>query len=118
MSISDNREFIKRLAVTHEKDFFVLIVMILVSLGSFALGRLSALESAPTQTIQEKAIVHEAISANIQSGMFVASKTGTKYYFPWCGVARNIKDGSKVWFVSVEEAKSAGYTPGNCKGLN
>ena len=51
-------------------------------------------------------------------GMVVASKSGTKYYYPWCtGVAR-IKDENKVWFDSIEKARAAGLTPAsNCAGL-
>lgn len=51
-------------------------------------------------------------------GQLVASKGGTKYYFPWCGSASRISEANKVWFNSVEEARKAGYTPAaNCKGL-
>lgn len=51
-------------------------------------------------------------------GQFVASKNGTKYYFPWCGTVKNIKEENKVWFASREAAEAAGYQPAaNCKGL-
>jgi hypothetical protein len=51
-------------------------------------------------------------------GQFVASKNGTKYYFPWCGTVKNIKEENKIWFQTREEAEAAGYEPAsNCKGL-
>ncbi len=51
-------------------------------------------------------------------GQVVASKSGSKYFLPWCGSVSRIKDTNKVWFASVEEAEAAGYQPaGNCKGL-
>ena len=51
-------------------------------------------------------------------GQYVASKGGTKYYFPWCGSASRISEANKIWFSSVEKAREAGYTPAsNCKGL-
>jgi cell division septation protein DedD len=51
-------------------------------------------------------------------GEYVASKTGTKYYLPWCGTAKRIKEENKVWFSSKAEAEAAGYEPAkNCKGL-
>jgi hypothetical protein len=51
-------------------------------------------------------------------GQFVASKNGTKYYFPWCGTVKNIKEENKVWFPTREAAVAAGYQPAsNCKGL-
>ncbi len=48
----------------------------------------------------------------------VASKKGTKYYFPWCGGAKSIKPENKVTFASRTEAEAKGYTKAaNCKGL-
>jgi hypothetical protein len=48
----------------------------------------------------------------------IGAKTSKKYYFPWCGTVKRIKAENQVFFKSIEEAKSAGYTPGgNCKGL-
>lgn len=55
----------------------------------------------------------------VQSGgKLVASKSGTKYYFPWCGGAARIADANKVWFNSESEARAKGFEPAaNCKGL-
>jgi hypothetical protein len=51
-------------------------------------------------------------------GEYVASKSGAKYYLPWCGGAKLIKDENKVWFASKADAEAAGYAPAaNCKGL-
>jgi hypothetical protein len=51
-------------------------------------------------------------------GEVVASKGGTKYYLPWCGTVKLIKEENKVWFASREAAEAAGYAPAsNCKGL-
>ncbi len=52
-------------------------------------------------------------------GPVVGSKSGKKYYFPWCGTVKRIKPENQVKFASISEAKKAGFTPGgNCKGLN
>lgn len=51
-------------------------------------------------------------------GQLVASKSGSKYHFPWCSGAQRIAEANKLWFNSVEEARKAGYTPAsNCMGL-
>ncbi len=48
----------------------------------------------------------------------IASKTGTKYYLPWCGALSRIKPENRISFVSPTLARQAGYTPaGNCKGV-
>ena len=53
-----------------------------------------------------------------QGGGVIGSKTGGKYYFPWCGTVKIIKPENRVYFDSVEDARGAGYIPAlNCKGL-
>lgn len=52
------------------------------------------------------------------TGKVVGSKNGSKYHLPECSGAKRIKEENKIWFASVEEAKSAGYTAAaNCPGL-
>jgi len=50
--------------------------------------------------------------------LFVASKKGKVYHFPWCPGAKAIKEDNKIYFSSREEAEKAGYRPAkNCPGL-
>jgi len=52
------------------------------------------------------------------AGVFVGSKNGNKYHFPWCSGAKRISSKNAVWFSTKAEAERAGYTPAsNCKGL-
>ena len=116
-------------------DVFVVLIIVLVGLSAFGLGRLSALETGRLQVRvlepgQQAAVVNvladgekmKEVSrvgeiANL-GGQYVASKKGKRYFFPWCGGAARISDTNKVWFNTKEEAQQAGYTPaGNCKGL-
>ncbi len=103
-------------------------LFILVALGAFGLGRLSALPSsqAGLRVVGADEGVASVIAAGAAGatagenpgGKVVASKTGSKYHFPWCAGARTIKESNKVWFQSAQEARKAGYEPaGNCKGL-
>lgn len=46
------------------------------------------------------------------------SKTGKKYYFPWCGGLSRIKPENRVEFENTALAIKAGYSPAkNCGGL-
>jgi len=57
-------------------------------------------------------------SVSTNSGAVVASKSGTKYHYPWCAGAKQISAKNLITFNSIEEARAAGYTPAsNCKGL-
>jgi len=114
-------------------DFFTAIVIILVAFAGFGLGRLSALEGKKTPVLIERNLSllpssDEAVfNKNLTSGKtvqnpseksFVAAKSGTRYYFPWCGGVSRIKEENKIWFASEAEARKAGFTPAaNCAGL-
>ncbi len=113
------------------------ILIIVVSLASFTLGRLSMVENTPqSQGITQVSNVNMAAPAPLvvvekveektetlqptqnEAKNYVGSKNGTKYHLPWCGSAKQIKEENKVWFSSKEEAEAQGYTPAsNCKGI-
>jgi hypothetical protein len=122
--ISKIKNFFKsRLAggQAYEKDLILAVVIILVALISFGLGRLSKIgESRVPITIENLSTTTptEKITDNKIMGNFVASKNGTKYHYPWCSGAQSIKEENKIWFSTAEEAQKAGYEPAsNCKGL-
>lgn len=125
MNISEMWQKIKGWPV---EDAAMPLLVVLVGLGSFGLGRMSAMESnrAPIAITQsanaalavdmEKAM--SAPPAEKDGGRVIASKTGTKYHFPWCAGALQISEKNKIYFDSAEKARTMGYTPaGNCKGL-
>jgi hypothetical protein len=117
------------------KPFYNLLLLLVIASIFFALGRLSTLVGQKTpikieypNTTQTAAVV-QVVSASTaisvpksdvsaQAGEVIGSKTGKKYFFPWCGTVKLIKPENQVKFTSSEEARKAGYTPAaNCKGL-
>jgi hypothetical protein len=53
-----------------------------------------------------------------KGGEVVASKNGTKYYYPFCAAAQRLNPQSKITFSSEEAAKAAGYSAAlNCSGM-
>lgn len=119
-------------------DWGVALLVVLVGLSCFGLGRISAQQShnlpiiihspeAPpgtvsgaagdtkVRTVQAAAV---ALPLSEEGGQYVASKNGSSYHLPWCSGAKSISDKNKVYFASEEEAVAAGYKPAkNCKGL-
>ncbi|MEK7178660.1 MAG: hypothetical protein AAB727_00195 [Patescibacteria group bacterium] len=112
----------------------IVLVVVLVGLGGFGLGRLSKLKEAkvpvrieyPRNGMLESAVNGDGAAVSLSDnraileseGTVVGSKNGTKYHYPWCSGAQRIKEENKIWFSSEEEARKAGYAPaGNCKGL-
>ena len=121
MSQNNIQEFLIRCKASLEDgvgEWGLYIVVFLVAFCAFGLGRLSALEAAePPVSIQQVPTL-SAPQGIYPGGQYVASKTGSVYYYPWCAGGSNIAPEKRVWFASEEAAKTAGYTPAkNCKGL-
>ncbi len=88
-------------------------IVVLVGLSAFGLGRLSVV-------VGESPATPLNVSPPVASttGVYVASKSGNKYYLPGCPGVANIKDSNKVWFATAAQAQAAGYTKAtNCPGL-
>lgn len=133
-----------KLIIENDRLFYGILI-ILLSITSFGLGRASAIDhnqntkigtnepkiqliepiTLPANTIISKSpavssqpsnpIQNISPDSNLQ---FVASKNGTKYHLSTCGGAKNIKPENKLFFNSREEAEAAGYTKAtNCPGL-
>lgn len=93
------------------------IVVLLVAIICFGLGRLSAAE-AQSQPITLRVASTTNDRPLYVGGEIVASRSGSAYYYPWCSGAARIAERNKVWFKSESEASKAGYAPAKtCKGL-
>ncbi len=111
MTIADLRDKCKSLTAKVPRDALILAILIVASSVSFGLGYLAGLDVHVPD-------VACALSQSIETGKFVASKSGTKYYLPTCAAAGRISDANKVWFASTDSARAAGYTPAaNCEGI-
>ncbi len=118
MTIAETREKCKSLIGKIPRDVLIISILILASSLSFGLGYLAGLDAreANNLTIDNGPSVFQ-IASTTAEGQVVASKSGTKYYFPTCSGAERISDTNKVWFVSAPAAEKAGYTRAtNCEG--
>ena len=107
-----------------DDTIFYVTLFVLVSIGSFGLGRLEvdapvALSSTnQAGVVLTEVSVASATSVDATTGQLVGSKNGSKYHALWCPGASQIKDSNKVFFASIDEAQSRGYSPaGNCADL-
>lgn len=145
-SIAQTSTKIKRLATFIDlKDVYSLVLLILASFGGYFWGSLGEIEQdrvaielerfeptlpvpvcepkTATEKIQipiaDKATgVRENPIETAKTGIYVGSKSGSKYHLPSCPGALRILAENKVWFSSKEDALAKGYTPAaNCKGL-
>jgi len=115
------------------KDILIVIIVILVGLGSFELGRLSKENdsgglkidypdqnnSQDSNTVQPEDNTQTSMNTAVglpQSGIptagktFFASSKGKKYYTTSCSAGKTIKQENRVYFITGEEAEQAGYT--------
>lgn len=104
------------------KDIMVVIIVILVGLGSFELGRLSKgngtsgikIEYTEETSGQEanvaSAIENTEIIQNSSRKSFFASNKGNKYYPVGCSAGKTLKQENRIYFATKEEAERAGYS--------
>lgn len=108
-SILHIREKIKTWLKGEETGHF-LIVCFIVLLGSASLGAWYLFQNTkiPIQIEYPK-----TKAKGVADNSIVASKNSTKYYFSYCSGVKRIQDKNKIYFLSEEEAKAAGYTLAN-----
>ena len=121
------------------KPYYTLILILVVASIFFAIGRLSYIEEhrqpikieyntviatstgdiLGTSTTVQKVTTKSSVQTSIPNdGPVIGSRSGKKYYYPWCGTVKRIKPENQIHFTSITVAKAAGFTPGgNCKGL-
>ena len=116
-SIREKVTLIKGPQPAYMHDVGIAVMIILLGVSAFGLGRLSLLEeSRPAIAVYEREVA--SAPSYVVGGKYVASVRGSKYHFPWCPGARAMNETNKRWFDSVEDAVRAGYAPAsNCKGL-
>lgn len=114
------------------EPYLVPAIILVVGLGAFGLGRLSAAPgheavrilypdaraAQPQAPMAAAAAAAPEAPAGPGSGAYVASKSGTKYYLATCSGAQRIKPENRIYFGSKDEAAAAGYGPAaTCPGL-
>lgn len=103
-------------AVIHE--WGVIFLLLLVTLSSFGLGRLSALMTGKPAVALTASTSETKPETLYMGDLIVASRSGGLYYYPWCAGAAKLAPGNQVWFTSQDAAEAAGYRPAKtCKGL-
>lgn len=109
---------IKDLGEAAIADWGLVALILLVGLGSFGLGRFSALEEAKPPVSVSTLASAGGPAGKYLGALYVASRSGSVYYYPWCSGAQNIAPANQVWFATAEDARHAGYRPSkSCKGL-
>ncbi|HAS80580.1 MAG: hypothetical protein UR25_C0002G0092 [Candidatus Nomurabacteria bacterium GW2011_GWE1_32_28] len=110
------------------KDILVIIIIILVGLGSFELGRLSknqVQEGIKIEYIDQEANIVGSMYPNLDNqipnslnsniiksstlGNFFGSTRGSKYYSLSCSSGKTIKQENRIYFLTPMEAEAAGY---------
>lgn len=115
---------------------FYSLLIVLIGVVSFGLGRWSVSESVSTNSQSASVVMTQSASdvdetgrttpstvgeeKGVESGVqkYVASKNGSKFHLPYCPGAQQMKEENKIWFSTKAEAQAAGYTPAaNCPDL-
>ena len=107
-------------SLLHDDGVFLVLLVLLVGVVSFGLGRHSVAPApAPAPVLITDAPTPPLLPGAGQENLAViASRNGTKYHLPSCPGASQIKVANQIQFSSRAAAEAAGYTPAaNCPGL-
>lgn len=103
------------------RKLFLSLVLILVSVLSFGIGRLTGQGSSTPvkvefdQSLDQQASAVTAYRPAAPDGTVIASKNGSKYYYPSCSGAKRISEANKVTFPNKTAAEAAGLAlAANC----
>jgi hypothetical protein len=90
-----------------QNSIFLAILVVLLMILSFIMGRISVLDSGSQDiTIISATDIRQSVSS--QEVAIRASSRGSKYYFPWC--VSNFNEENTIYFENEAEAENAGYT--------
>ena len=97
-------------------EVFWILLVVFVALGSFSLGaryeRKNFLQEHPVSITKDDVVVQawkEYVAQKKSTAHFFASKNGSVYYPLDCSSGDRIKEENRTYFLTEEEAKSAGY---------
>lgn len=97
---------------------FYSVLLIVITITAFLLGRQSVLhdgvqpvsDRSQTAGVQMLQDAPAPVVNEVQATTVVASKNGTRYYYPDCAGVSRIRKENLVSFSSVEQAQAAGYS--------
>src|SRR3990167_10064768 len=102
---------------------FLSIIIILVTVLSFGIGRLSVIGNREPIRIEYDPVLTSNSSTSevdklqtasviqaVEKTEVIASKNGSRYHYPHCGGAKQIKEENKITFATPVAAEAAGYT--------
>ncbi len=116
-----------QLIKSYQSDITLAVAVILISVISFNLGKISAISSQKAQinitggeNVKQTgdAVSNTPSKVAPKDQTVVASKNskGKLYHFTWCSGASQIAEKNKITFVNETAAIAAGYTlAGNCQ---
>ena len=94
------------------------VILLFVLIGECFIVHQLAKNQPPVtiDTTREKAAPVQFTDASLK--LFIASRRGKTYYYPWCSGGMNISEANRIWFLSQAVAQDAGYVPSkSCKDL-
>lgn len=99
-------------------EILVSLIIVFVAVSSYYLGRATERIGMSHEDIyiEDKGEVKGMSTES--GGEVVATKTGKRWYMPWCATVAKLPESAKRHFASVAAAEAIGLTPAkNCAGM-
>lgn len=92
-----------------KRVYLIIILIILVGLASFGLGRMSVKGNQSAEEVEFVVPTLSKIDTSFSGLNYIASINGTKYYPRGCKAVNRIKVENRVYFKSGSDAQKSGY---------
>ncbi len=126
--LQEIREKINPSTYLNDPAIFMALLLILVAVASFGLGRQSVSTGNTPEKPQKSTNSSQSTTSTpsratdtetpAEGTYYVASKNGSVYHLPYCSGAKRISEQNKIVFKTKAEAEAAGLRPAaNCPGI-
>lgn len=93
-----------------KKEFYIIIIIILVSILSFGMGRMSVLSTQEKEEVEFIIPELAKIDMSFRGLNYFASINGTRYYPRGCNAGNRIKPENRTFFKTESDAIKSGYS--------
>jgi hypothetical protein len=93
-----------------KKEIYIIVIIVLVALASFGMGRMSVLSTHEKEEVEFIIPDLAKIDMSFRGLNYFASINGTRYYPRGCKAGNRIKEENKTFFKTESDAIKSGFS--------
>lgn len=93
-----------------KKEYYIILIIILLALASFGIGRMSVLDGMEDEQVEFIIPQLTKIDTSFRGLNYFASINGTRYYPRGCKAGNRIKVENRMYFKTISDAEKTGFS--------